>query len=293
MNDSTGHLTQEAHDALGLPIAERCRRCLSDKFVNHGYTNQITGSLEYLLSKPATSRAGGIVASGPAGAGKTMLANAIMRRYQDPTSTSRFAALITMTEAREAKQIYLRLLDALGCPHGDRYTGEKRRELAVKLAREASLRLLVIDEIQDILIGTPRQQQLSLEVIKSLMNTLGVTILALGTPEAKYVMATNEHLRARFQFMELPKWSADEALAVFLRAFESSLPLAEPSRLYQLTPMRTLVKASDGVLTRIVEIVTRAATISLQNGNERITDEFIRRAIEECPKVTWKEEGKR
>jgi hypothetical protein len=156
--------------------------------------------------------------------------------------------------------------------------------LVHKLAEECGLRLIVIDEIQDILIGSLRQQQLALEAIKALMNKLQVSIIALGTPDAKHAMSANKHLRARFEDATLPLWKADAYLAHFLEAFESTLPLRERSCLSSLDTMRCLVKISSGVLAAIVERVARAAALAVESGQEHITHALIERARVELPR---------
>lgn len=296
MSNANSHLTAEAIAALDLPLAVRAARMLTDRFVTHERLQHIFDIVDYMVSRPAKVRADGLIISANPGCGKTMLCEAILRRYPPELATATTPAcrpviVISMSEAREAKQLYIELLKALGCPHPYRYTADRRRDLVLELAKAASLRLLVIDEIQDVLIGTLRQQQLALEAIKALMNRLRVAVIALGTQDAVHAMSANVHLRARFADETLPLWKADVYLAHFLEAYEATLPLRERSRLSSLDTMRQLVKLSDGVLATMVERLGRAAALAIEHGEERITRAWIERALWEVPHCLRTETG--
>lgn len=210
MSNQYSHLTPEAAAALELPLDARAARMLSDRFVMHERLQPIFALADFMIGRPPQLRAGGLIISANPGSGKTMVCEAILRRYPEvqpttTTSASRPVIVISMSEAREANQLHLEILHALGCPNPHRYTGNQRRDLVHKLAKECGLRLIVIDEIQDILIGSLRQQQLALVALKALMNRLKVSIIAVGTPDARHAMGANMHLRARFEDATLPR----------------------------------------------------------------------------------------
>lgn len=289
MSNAYPHLTTEAIAALDLPLAARAARMLTDRFVTHERVQQIFEIVDYLVGRPPKIRADGLIISANPGCGKTMLCEAIFRRYPPVLATATTPArrpviVISMSEAREARQLHIELLKALGCPNPYGYTADRRRGLVLELAKAASLRLLVIDEIQDVLIGTLRQQLLALEAIKALMNRLQVSVLALGTPDAVHAMGANVHLRARFGDATLPLWKADVYLGHFLEAYEATLPLRERSRLSAPDTMRQLVKLSGGVLAVIVERLGRAAALAIEHGEERITSAWIERSQWEVPR---------
>ena len=288
MSHAYSHLTAEAVAALDLPLAARAARMLTDRFVTHERLQRIFDTVDLMVRRPTRVRADGLIISADPGCGKTMLCEAILRRYPAELATVQSPArlpviVISMSEAREAKQLHIELLKALGYPHPHRHTADRRRDLVRELAQAASLRLLVIDEIQDVLIGTLRQQQLALEAIKALMNRLRVAVIALGTADAVHAMGANVHLRARFEDETLPLWKADTYFAHFLEAYESALPLRERSRLSSLDTMRQLIKLSGGVLATIVERLGRAAALAIEHDEERITRGWIERAQWEVP----------
>lgn len=286
---SRSHLTSEAAEALNLPLEDRALRMLSDRFVEHEIFSRILEHATYFVNGPIPSRRNGLIVSAESGSGKTMIGEAIWRRFQNAEANSNHAAqnrviYITMEGAKEARQIYLSLLVALGFPKAEYLTGEQRELRFKEVATACGLRLIVIDEFQDVLMGTVRQQKLALNLIKEVMNKLPVAVIALGTPDVRHSMSAHEHLATRFEKIALPRWRADRYLANFLDAYESTLPLHEASHLSALGTMRMLVKETNGTLTHIVRRIQRAAALAVEEGGERITAALLERAAHELPR---------
>jgi hypothetical protein len=71
-------------------------------------------------------------------------------------------------------------------------------------------RMLVIDEIHCLLVGTYREQRIILNCIRFLANDLRIPIVCAGTVEAKTALMTDEQLADRFEAFELGVWGAKE-----------------------------------------------------------------------------------
>jgi len=217
-----------------------------------------------------------------------MLATAVHRRFPPQPATETTASTmpvlaISMTGAREAKTLYNRMLTALAVPNAMNYVGSDRERMVLKTCVAAGVRLLIVDEIQDILSSTARQQRIALDTIKFLMNELHLPIVALGTAEAPKAMQVDEHLNARFRYRELPVWKQDGYLVNFLDALEASLPLAKPSLLSSMPMMAAILRLSGGVLDRIVKTIGYAAAHAVETGDECITVTLLERASVEPP----------
>lgn len=282
------HLAPSVVPQLDLPKAERARRMLLERFIGHERLIPIIDHIAFLCLQPPQTRASGLVVSGRPGSGKTMLATAIHRRFPPQPATevkpSTMPVLtISMTGAREAKTLYNRMLTALEVPDALSYAGSDRERMALKTCAAAGVRLLLVDEIQDILTSTARQQRIALDTIKFLMNELHLPIVALGTAEAPKAMQLDEHLNARFRYRELPVWKQDGYLVNFLDALEASLPLAKPSLLSSMPMMAAILRLSGGVLDRIVKTICYAAAHAVETGDECITVTLLERADVEPP----------
>lgn len=282
------HLDPKTQAWLELPDLERANRMLIDRFITHERLQPIMDHIDFLRFSPPKSRASGLVVSGLPGSGKTMIARAIERRYPPIAAEGSKAAslpvlTIEMTGAREARALYDRILTELGVPDPKRYVGSDRERMVLKLCRAANLRLLVVDEIQDILTSTARQQRIALDTIKFLMNQLSMPVLALGTAQAPDAMQVDEHLNARFTYRSLPVWKQDVYLVNFLDALERVLPLKQPSQLSSLPITTALLRLSDGVLDPMMRLITYAAAHAVESGTEQITPQLLERARVEMP----------
>lgn len=290
MSGDYAHLTAMAVLQLELSIPERVQSVFVERFIYHEHVSDLIRHCEFLMAKPRGVRPTGLLVSGPSGAGKTAMADALVRRCEALEATREHPATkpvlyMSMTNAREAKEIYTRFLEALGCPLISSLTGSERRHRALKLARAANLLLLIVDEIQDVLLTTTRQQELALLVIKDIMNSLNVPVLALGTENARMAMEADQHLKRRFQPRELPTWRPDDYLRHFLESYESTLPLKKRANLGSNRMMKLIIKETGGQLCDIVERIQRAAALAIESGEERITDELFVRAHYEFPKT--------
>lgn len=287
------HLDPKTQAWLELPDLERANRMLIDRFITHERLQPIMDHIDFLRFSPPKSRASGLVVSGLPGSGKTMIARAIERRYPPIAAEGSKAAslpvlTIEMTGAREARALYDRILTELGVPDPKRYVGSDRERMVLKLCRAANLRLLVVDEIQDILTSTARQQRIALDTIKFLMNQLSLPVLALGTAQAPDAMQVDEHLNARFTYRSLPVWKQDPYLVNFLDALERVLPLKQPSQLSSLPITTALLRLSDGVLDPMMRLITYAAAHAVESGTEQITPQLLERARVEMPTAAVK-----
>lgn len=296
MSSAYPHLTEATAKLLDLPISERVRSVLVDRFVYHEQATDLIKHCQFMMNRPRGIRPTGILVYGRINAGKTALASAIERRCKVRAATpehpaSKPVAQFSMTEAREAREILSRFLEAMNAPEMPSMTNTERRKRALRLAEEADLRLLIIDEIQDVLSSTPRQQEIALRVIKNIMNELKIPVLALGTEDARSALEADRHLKGRFQFRELPLWRCDDYLRHFLEAYESTLPLKKRSNLGSLQMMKLIVKESEGVMGDIVERLKLAAALAIENGEEKITRDLFERARFEIPESDLSEEG--
>jgi hypothetical protein len=278
------HLDHDVLPQFELSDIDRADNMLLDRFFEHDRLAPILDYVDFLFAMPRQTRATGLIVWGSPGSGKTMLAKALLRRFPpqpaQPGQPQRLpVAGITMTGAREAKKLYERLLASMGVPDVGRYSGADRERMVLKVCREADLRVLIVDEVGDVLDSTERQQIIAINTIKFLMNELQLPIIALGVENAKKAVAVNPHLSARFLDFQLPTWSDDKYLKNLLKCLERRLPLKKPSMLASRPMIDELLKVSRGNLDRIMKSVLYAAAAAVESGTEQVTPEAVRYAI--------------
>lgn len=291
MNAAGAHLDAAVASLLTLSKAERIEAILCDRFVHHERANALIEECNYLALRPRSLRPRGLLICGLSNAGKTAFSEALSRSLESLPPTAQQPAtlpyvLISVVSARDAGEIMLRFLEALGCPAADRYTAAHRQRKAFQLAKLAQVRALIVDELQDLVNITPRQRVLTLLALKGIMNSLRLPIIALGTPEAQVALQADPHLNARFDFRDLPVWECDDYLAHFLEAYESSLPLERRSHLSSLPMMRLIIRSTGGSLGDMVMRLQTAAALAVESGEERITEALFRRSQFEFPRLS-------
>lgn len=288
MSANYSHLLPSAIEALGLPDNLRIRDILERRFITHERLNDIFKYVDYLMFRPVRPRAAGIVVIGEPGSGKTDLLEQLRDRYPCESArrgliATRPTLLFSMCGVREARGLYIRMLSAFGHPEAASFTGRAREQLVLTVARACQLRLLLIDEIQDVLKGTQTQQTATLETLRFLMNELRVVLVVAGSEDAELAISMDAHLSARLKVKRLPRWEVDAYLAHFLSAMESSLPLRQASRLHAEGTMKLIVRLTHGQTDAIVTLIANAAAIAVESGGECITHSLLERARNELP----------
>ena len=172
-------------------------------------------------------------------------------------------------------RFYGQLLKAIGAPQRSHERLATVEPVTLALLHEIKPRMLVVDEVHNLLAGSAREQRVALNLLKFIANDLSCSVVALGTRDARAVMQTDAQIASRFRPMELPRWQDDDALARFLRSYEKLLPLKNPSRLAERALLAPILKRSGGVTGEICALLTAGAERAIRGGDERITRDIL------------------
>lgn len=284
--DEFAHLDPRVKPFMSASTAVRIQRVLSDVLVLHPVLCGLINEVEWLIHEPPRQRARGLLISGEPGSGKTALAELIQKKYPitqpggstDPHKRPRVVA-VSLSGARRTKAILNRILEGTQAPIARQLTIGDQEVIVIDTLRRMQCRLLILDEAQDLCKIPEREQIRVLEVIKYLMNTLRMPVLAFGTSLAKSAFRTDPHLQARFGMLELPLWEAGDDFSNFLASLERCLPLKHPSGLSSQAMQKALIKATSGVLDQVLTRIRIAAVNAIASGEERITVDSISNEI--------------
>lgn len=273
------HLDADIRELMMLPPRSRINHALREIVVRHPAVTSAHAYANWLLFEPKRTRPKGLLVIGPVGSGKSTL-GALIENTLAPTSSpnSKGIVSISMTGLTTMRAVFGRILESLNGPVlASQRTAD--RELAVlRVLRSIGCRMLILDEVQDVLKRSPAEQRRALDAIKFLMNEMKLPIVALGSEDSERAFGEDRHLSARFKTFHLPVWKQDDLFADFLHSLEMRLPLRRPSALTTKAAISFLIKESRGSLDGIMTSIRDATVHAILSGEERITPEVLEKA---------------
>lgn len=269
------------------PLAEennesRIRRIRTDRWITYGRAEAALAAMDDLLNFPKRTRMPNLLLVGPTNNGKTMIVEKFRRSHPpiEARATAEGAANVPVLKVQmpagpDEPRFFAAILNELGFPH--RYVDRlsKRQDAAVRMLRETGVRILVIDEVHNLLSGSRVQQRRLLNLLRWLGNELQIPLVAVGTTEALHAVQSDDQLANRFEPMGLPPWRNGEEYRQLLSTLEAVLPLRRPSHLAEPMLAEKILSTAEGILGEIVSIVTRAAARAVTTGAEAITAKLI------------------
>lgn len=139
------------------------------------------------------------------------------------------------------------------------------------------MRIILVDEVHNLLQGNSNAQRKGLNSIKYLANELRRPIVAAGTAEALNAINTDPQISSRLRPMILKRFTDDEEFALLLAGFELMLPLRLPSDLaFGDGELSSLIYSlTYGVVGHVSDLLNRASVFAIENGIDRITAEVL------------------
>jgi hypothetical protein len=173
------------------------------------------------------------------------------------------------------RRIYAQLLAALDVGVEQRSATLADLETRmVRLLKQVGVRVLVFDEVHNLLAGSPREQRVILQLFRFLSNELKASLVCLGVADAREAIAGDTQLARRLDQLALPRWNADEEFQALVTAVLRSLPLRRASSL-SAQSLRHLARVSNGITAKVFAMLNELAIEAVTTGVERITDEAM------------------
>lgn len=285
MSNDYAHLRPTTRPFAAEDAGSRIRRIRTDRWIGYARAEAVLAALEDLLSFPKRLRMPNLLLVGPTNNGKTMIVEKFRRTHlaNAASEPADGAALIPVLKVQmpsgpDEGRFFGAILEALGMPYNPRDRIATKQDTAVRLMRATNVRLLVIDELHNLLSGTAMQQRRLLNVLRWLGNELQIPLVGVGTTEALRAIRSDEQLVNRFEPFPLPVWTDDDEYRRLLSTLEAVLPLRRPSNLTDPAMTARILSAAEGVLGEIIAIVVRAAVKAIETGAETISPRMIERA---------------
>lgn len=167
-------------------------------------------------------------------------------------------------------RFYATLLSALGAPVRPRLRIAELEQLALRLLRQVGARMLIIDELHNVLAGRDASRREFLNLLRFLGNELRIPLVGVGTKDAYMAIRSDGQLENRFEPFALPLWVEGNDTLSLLASFASSFPLRRPSAIATADSARYLLARSEGTIGELARLLTDAALAAVDSGEEAI-----------------------
>ncbi len=269
------HLAPPVREVLGWSREDRIAYAMTNRWINHTRAAEALKALSDLMAAPRTAPAPGLLLCGQSGSGKSTILDRFRAAHPatsrvDGQTSCPVLAMEVPTDPTETR-FWTALLTAAGIAHRDTAPVLRKMQQATSILAYLQVRLLIIDEFHNVLLGQPRHQRQLLALIRSLSNPpLLIPMVLAGTEAAVRAIQTDDQLERRFDDFVLPRWTEGDGYRRLLRGFERLLPLAEPSGLDGDDMARVLHAKSGPTIGGLARVLKRLAVLAIEDGRERI-----------------------
>ncbi|MFI6497885.1 TniB family NTP-binding protein [Nonomuraea typhae] len=284
--EELSHLHEAARPVARLPAAERLARVRADRWIGYTRATQALARLQKLLTWPTKQRMPNLLVIGPTNNGKSMIVEKFRRSHppiSHPDAEEIPVLTVQMLSDPQVARFYTALLTALGAPLRPRQRLAELEQLAVRLLRQAGVRMLVIDELHNVLAGRGDTRREFLNLLRFLGNELKIPLVGVGTRDAYLAIRSDDQLENRFAPFTLPRWQPDREASSLLAGFAAAFPLRRPSHLATPEMTEYLLTRSEGTIGELAALLTEAAVAAIESGEEAINQRTLLMATYEGP----------
>ncbi|WP_436896909.1 TniB family NTP-binding protein [Acinetobacter baumannii] len=274
------HIFQEFRPIVDQSHEERLYFLEEDRWIGYPAANDLLDQLKGMLTLPKRSRMPNLLVLSKPNNGKTSIINQFFKLYGEGY-TNEFnnavkpVIVVQAPVSPDEKALYMAILDRFWEPFRERDPVAKLRYQVVHCLKLYEVKLLIIDEMNSLLCGTPIKQRTVMNAIKYLCNETQIPIVGFGTEEAVRVLYTDPQHVSRFRVVNLPLWQLDKDFQVIVNKFEKVLPLKQPSRLAEPATVKYLHDITEGNLGNLRSLLREAAKKAIITGQEYIDHQLL------------------
>lgn len=269
------HLNPALHDLMAGSDWERSQHVLTPRWISYPQATTVLERMQYLFDHPRMHRMPNLVLVADSHNGKTLLAERFVKRHPAnhdvrEARTTIPVLLVNAPSTPDEGRLYDQLLDGFNAPYRLKDDPRVKRKQLKELLVDCATRVIVIDEIHNIIAGYTAKQRLMLNAMKDLSNDLRLPIVVAGTVAALRAIQTDPQYANRYERVALPNWKYDDHFRMFLRQYETTLPLKHASGLANEALARRIHTLSDGLIGEVAKILAEAARVAIADGTEQI-----------------------
>ena len=282
------HLLPAARDTALLSAEQRVTKLQSDYWIGYSRAEQALKRLEELLHSPKRLRMPNMLIISPTNNGKTMIVEKFRRSHLPYESDDGKyevipVLMVQMPSDPTIQRFYAAIITALGSPV-TRYPSTTRYEtMALQLLSATKTKILIIDELHNILAGNGHKQREFLNLLRFIGNQLQLSIVGVGIKDAYLAIRTDDQLENRFEPFILPLWRDDNEFTRLLLSFKKVLPLRKSSELVNPDIRAIILERSESTIDEIATFLTQAACEAISSEKEYIDLEILSRTNYHSP----------
>ena len=282
------HLTLAVREVAMLPDEQRISFVRGDRWIGYTRAGAALQRLEELFVWPSKLRMPNLLIIGPTNNGKSMIVEKFRRQHNGEARGTRDyevipVVVVQMPSEPSVSRFYGMLLASLGAPIGRQTRLVESEQIALQLLRTVKARVLVIDELHNILHAKENIRRQFLNLIRFLGNELRVPIVGVGTREAYLAIRSDPQLENRFEPMPLPVWEEGEELLKLLSSFCAMMPLKSRSSVATEEMSKYILSRTDRTIGEIAKLLTAATLVAIETGEEAINQKTLAQADYKSP----------
>lgn len=282
------YLTEAAKEAAMLSNEERLVYIRGDRWFAYPRAQNALNRLEELLEWPRKQRMPNLLIVGPTNNGKSKIVEKFRRDHAVTDSTEsghEFVPIVMVQVPSEpgTGRFYAMLLGSIGAPFNPHAKVVELEQLTLRIMRTVGARMLIIDELQNVLAGNANARRGFLNLLRFLGNELQIPIVGVGTREAYLAIRSDDQLENRFEPLPLPVWEEGEELRSLMASFAAALPLRRPSQIATAGISKFILVKIGGTIGEMTRLLTSAAIEAVNTGEESINQKTLKLANYQSP----------
>ncbi len=276
--DALKHLSEETKLVLEKSLEERIDWTRRARWIAYPEATAVLDRLEDMLTYPKQHRMPGMRLISASNNGKSKLIEEFKKRHppNDNYGGDSILCPVLIVEtppAAKETDIYRQILTTLfkkvpSAPGA-------MRDDAVEILKAIQVRVLIFDELSNIVALPDLKQRQSLNAIKYLANELEACIVGVGIKDLERLVLLDPQLENRLRPMELPLWTPGKPARQLVMTLESLLPFPEASELHKTATTNFILGKAGGLIGEICELITQAALFALRKNMPKIDQDVL------------------
>lgn len=282
------NLAPQFRKYLEMSDEERIYFIQKDKWIDYPLANKVLLKMQDIFNAPKSIRSRGMLLYGDSNNGKTAILKKFYRDFSKEEYIDEDGDLIHLMpivyviseSSSDESVMFSKILSAMNVPVNHKEKVTKKKEEVIYNLGIMKTKLIIIDEIQNVLQGPYNKMTQLITSLKTLNNTTAIPIILAGTQDAMSAISINNQTKSRFKPLELQNWNNDENFSRFITTIEAMLPLKKASNLYQNYELLTyLHELSNGCIGEVIDILKDASIYAIRTKSEKITKKEIKEIL--------------